>query len=81
MNPAAMLIAGVFSVCTPDGCVMGPPLKYFPPPMNVQRVAPRPYPPLSQDAEREFIIRQGQVFCDKYPKDQMCHWQDQQRRP
>jgi hypothetical protein len=79
MNPAAVLIAGVFSFCTPDGCIMGPPLKIFSAPMQVQRPPaagdcsqistgcailshpmPRPYTPMSQDQEREWIIKQGE---------------------
>jgi hypothetical protein len=92
------LAAGVFSVCTLDGCWMYPPLRYFPPPINYNRqfapvppgatggipVLPRPQLPpaaLSQDQEREFIIKQGQAFCDKYPRDRMCHWQNQEGAP
>jgi hypothetical protein len=41
------------------------------------RVDPIPAPmtaaPMTQDQEREAIIRQGEAFCQKYGKDPICH--------
>jgi hypothetical protein len=74
MNPAALLIAGVFSYCTPDYCVMSPPLQVWPSPMARAAAAP---PAITQDQQRELIIRQGEAFCRKFPTDKMCHFQDQ----
>lgn len=71
MNPAALLLTGVFSFCTPDGCVAGPPLRIYPSPMNVARSAAPP--PMTQDQQREYIIRQGEAFCRRYPADKICH--------
>jgi hypothetical protein len=76
MNPAALLVAGVFSFCTPDFCAMGPPLQVWPSPMNRSAAAA---PPMSQDQQREFIIRQGEAFCRKFPADKICHLQENQQ--
>lgn len=73
MSPAAMLIAGVFSFCTPDYCAMGPPLRVWPAPINRQPVAPVRVPYMTQDQQREYIIRQGEAFCRRYPTDKICH--------
>lgn len=75
MSPAAMLLTGVFSFCTPDGCVAGPPLRIYPSPMNRQYAPPPPPRPaaMTRDQEREFIRKQGERFCLKYPDDMACN--------
>jgi hypothetical protein len=49
----------------PPGRVAAPPSQNtMPPPMHS---------PLSREAERENVIRQGEAFCAKYPDDKVCH--------
>jgi hypothetical protein len=75
MSRFALLAAGVFSFCTPDFCAMGPPLQVWPSPLNVRRAPPPVPPPMTQDQERNFIIRQGEAYCRKFPTDKICHFQ------
>lgn len=34
---------------------------------------------MQQDDARAWIIMQGQLFCEKYPRDTICHWKEEPR--
>jgi hypothetical protein len=42
-------------------------------PPSKNTMPPPMHSPLSREAERENIIRQGEAFCAKYPDDKVCH--------
>ena len=50
-----------------------PPPEPVPSPPSKNTMPPPMHSPLSREAERENVIRQGEAFCAKYPDDKMCH--------
>jgi hypothetical protein len=41
-----------------------------------QQIAPTAETPLTMEQDRERVIQEGQVHCERWPDDEICHSKD-----